>query len=609
MPDQSNVINRYNHNPSNMNGTSGSEDVIWDLTSLYRGINDENIQKDIEDIRSKVRAFSTRYRGKIKDISPEELRSSVTELEEIYQKTARIGSFAYLNFAVQSDNAGSGAFLQTFHETASEFKKDLLFFELEWASLDERGVRPLLDSHVISKYRHYLEKIRKYRPHQLTEIEEELLAEISPVGASSWNKLFEKLLSRIKFGDAGRTEEEVLSDLYDPDRQVRIKASEEFTGGLSSQLHILTHIFNTILADKMIMDRLRKYPDWISSMNLDNEIDEKIVQALVDAVRSRYDIPQRYYRLKKRLLGLDELYEYDRYAPLSISSEKAVTWDECKDMVLGAYNDFSPKMQETAKKFFAGRWIHAPVMPGKRGGAFSEPGTPDSHPYVMVNYTGRKHDVQTVAHELGHGIHQYLAGKQQGYFNSKTPLVTAETASVFGEMLVFRSLLGEAEDRDEKLNLLCSKLEEMFATVFRQIAMNRFEDAIHKERRGTGELSSRRFGELWIETQKEMFGDSVTFTGNYEVWWSYIPHFLEAPGYVYAYAFGELLVLSLYRMFMEQGEDFVPGYLNLLASGGKDSPAVLLKELGIRLDDPDFWLEGLEIMDEMLKQAEELAEL
>lgn len=451
-----------------------------------------------------------------------------------------------------------------------------------------------------------MKKIREYRPHQLTEIEEKLLAEISPVGSSSWNKLFEKLLSRMKFGRAGRTEEEVLSDLYNPDRQVRINASCEFTEGLSAQLHVLTHIFNIILADKMIMDRLRKYPDWISSMNLDNEIDEKVELALVDAVRSRYDIPQRYYGLKKRLLGLDELFDYDRYAPLPVSSDKVVPWGECRDIVLSAYNDFSPVMKDIARMFFDGRWIHAPVMPGKRGGAFSDPCTPDVHPYVMVNYTGKNRDVQTTAHELGHGVHQYLAGRQQGYFNSKTPLVMAETASVFGEMLVFRSLLDGAEGRDEKLGLLCNKLEEMFATVFRQIAMNRFEDAIHNERRSRGELSRERFGELWIKTQKEMFGDSITLTENYTVWWSYIPHFLEAPGYVYAYAFGELLVLSLYKMFTEEGGGFVPEYLKLLASGGRDSPARLLDDFGIRLDNPDFWLEGLGIMDEMLKQAEEL---
>ena len=586
----------------------GSEDVIWDLTSLYKDIGDDNITKDIEYIKSKITTFSTKYRKKLNVISPGEFLDAIIALEEINQKTSRIGSFAYLNFTTQSNNAEAGAFLQRFEEISSQFQKELLFFELEWASLEDEAANPLLENLALGKYRHYLEKLRKYRPHQLIETEEKILAEISPVGAGNWNKLFEKVLSTIKFGEAGRTEEEVLSDLYDPDRMIRIKSAKEFTEGLESQKHILTHIFNTILADKMIMDRLRRFPDWVSSMNLDNEIDEKIVTALIEAVKNRYDIPQRYYRLKKELLGYDELFDYDRYCPLPFSPEKKITWDQGKEMVLKAYKDFSPEMMDIALKFFDGRWIHAPIMPGKRGGAFSDPVTPDVHPYVMINYSGINRDVQTLAHELGHGVHQYLAGKKQGYLNSRTPLIMAETASVFGEMLVFRSQLELAEGRNEKLSLLCNKLEEIFATVFRQIAMNRFEDDIHRERRKLGELSTDRFGELWIDTQKEMFGDSVTLTRDYSRWWSYVTHFLEAPGYVYAYAFGELLVLSLYKMFMEEGKSFVPRYLNLLASGGNGSPAQLLADFGVRLDDPGFWNEGLDIIDKMLKEAEGLAE-
>jgi oligoendopeptidase F len=585
----------------------GSEDVIWDLSSIYNDTGDDNIKKDIEYIKSKITLFSTKYRKKLNVISPGEFLNAVIELEEIYQKISRIGSFAYLNFTTQSNNAEAGAFLQRFEEISSQFQKELLFFELEWASLEDEAANIFLEDPALGKYRHYLEKLRKYRPHQLTETEEKILAELSPVGTGNWNKLFEKVLSMKKFGEAGRTEEEVLSDLYDPDRSIRIKSAMEFTEGLESQKHILTHIFNTILADKMIMDRLRRFPDWVSSMNLDNEIDEKIVTALIEAVKNRYDIPQRYYRLKKELLGYDELFDYDRYCPLPFSPEKKITWDQGKEMVLKAYKDFSPEMMDIALKFFDGRWIHAPIMPGKRGGAFSDPVTPDVHPYVMINYSGINRDVQTLAHELGHGVHQYLAGRKQGYINSRTPLIMAETASVFGEMLVFRSQLELAEGRDEKLSLLCNKLEEIFATVFRQIAMNRFEDDIHRERRKLGELSTDRFGELWIATQKEMFGDSVTLTGDYSIWWSYVTHFLEAPGYVYAYAFGELLVLSLYKMFMEEGKSFVPRYLNLLASGGNGSPAQLLADFGVRLDDPGFWNEGLDIIDKMLKEADELA--
>ena len=588
---------------STMKDKLGSEDVIWDLTHFYRDIHDENINKDLELIEIKTAEFSSNYKGRLTELNTSDLFNAMVQLEEISKNVGRIGSFAQLNFVTQSDNAEAGAFLQSFQEKASQFQKELVFFDLEWAALEDDIAQKYLNDPIIQKYRHYLEQLRKFKPHQLSEIEEKLLAEISPTGVSSWNKLFDKLLSQTKFG--GRTEEEVLSDLYNPDRQVRSIASDDFTAGLSSQLHILTHIFNNILADKMIKDRLRKFPDWISSMNLANEIDEKTVQALVKAVTDRYDIPQRYYRLKKELLGVDELFDYDRYAPLPIYSEKTIFWEEGKELVLSAYNDFSPDMKEIANKFFTERWIHAPVMPGKRGGAFSDPCTPDVHPYILVNYTGNNRDVQTLAHELGHGVHQYLA-RQQGYLNSQTPLTMAETASVFGEMLVFRSLLDKTESRDEKLALLCNKLEGMFATVFRQVSMNRFEDAIHNERRSIGELSPERFSELWIKTQHEMFNTSVTLTENYSLWWSYIPHFLEAPGYVYAYAFGELLVLSLYKKYMELGEDFVPKYMNLLASGGKDSPGDLLEDFAIRLDDPDFWREGLDIMDEMLSQAEGL---
>ena len=584
----------------------GSEEVIWDLTHLYQDQNDENIETDIDSIKKRVTAFSTKYKGKLNSISPKELLDAVTEMEDIYQKSVRISTFANLNFVTQSNNAQAGAFLQKIQEIFAWVQKEMLFFDLEWASLEDEKAQSLLENPLVQKYKHYLEKLRKYQPHQLTETEEKLLAELSPTGVSSWNKLFEKVLSQMKFGETGRAEEEVLSDLYNPDRQIRKQAANDLTEGLSSQLHILTHIFNNILADKMIMDRLRQYPEWVSSMNLDNEIDEKIVTALVDAVTARYDIPQRYYRLKKALLGYDELFDYDRYAPLPMSTEQTIPWNEGKETVLQAYNDFSPEMKDIAQQFFDGKWIHAPVMSGKRGGAFSDSCTPEVHPYVMLNYMGNNRDVETMGHELGHGVHQYLAGKHQGFLNSQTPLPMAETASVFGEMLVFRSLMDKAGSRDEKLSLLTNKLEQIFATVFRQIAMNRFEDVIHNERRDKGELSSERFGELWIKSQQEMFRDTVTLTENYNVWWSYIPHFLEAPGYVYAYAFGELLVLALYRRFVEEGEEFVPKYMELLASGGKDTPVKLLEGFGIQLDDPGFWQDGLEIIDDMLKQAEGL---
>jgi oligoendopeptidase F len=452
-------------------------------------------------------------------------------------------------------------------------------------------------------FRHYLQNMRKYAPHILSREEETLLIEISPVGPSSWTNLFEKVLGHLQFGKDKRTEEEVLSDLYSPDRKIRKQAAEDLTNGLQSQLHILTHIFNTLLADKMISDRLRNYPSWVNSMNLSNELEDKTVDVLIEATTSRYDIVQRYYRIKKEVLGLDSLKDYDRYAPLPNLPGESIDWETCREMVINGFRRFSPKMAEIASFFFDRNWIHAPVMDGKRGGAFAHPCVPEVHPYVMVNYTGNARDVSTVAHELGHGVHQYLAA-QQGYFNSNTPLVLAETASVFAELLIFHDQLEAMQDPARRKAFTCQKLESIFATVFRQVSMNRFENLIHNARRESGELSGEKMSELWISTQNHMFEDSVELTENYKIWWSYIPHFLHSPGYVYSYAFGELLVLALYNLYKTEGDDFIPKYLNLLSLGGSLSPYELLKPFGVDLNDTAFWQGGLSIIDEMLTSIE-----
>ncbi|MCI5133289.1 MAG: oligoendopeptidase F, partial [Candidatus Electrothrix sp. EH2] len=362
-----------------------------------------------------------------------------------------------------------------------------------------------------------------------------------------------------------------LSDLYDSDRKIRRKAAQELTQGLQSQLHVLTHIFNTILADKMISDRLRKYPSWIRTRNLSNELEDATVDALVTASVGRYDLVQRYYRLKKNLLGLDELQDYDRYAPLPSLPDQEISWQECRAMVLKGFHNFSPELADIAELFFSRNWIHAPLLEGKRGGAFAHPAVPDAHPYVLVNYTGNLRDVSTVAHELGHGVHQYLA-REQGYYNSNTTLVLAETASVFAELLIFHRQLELLENPAQRRAFICQKLESVFATVFRQISMNRFEDMIHNKRREQGELSAELLSELWMESQEAMFGDAVNLSEQYRIWWSYIPHFLHTPGYVYSYAFGELLVLALYRIYLEKGaSSFMPKYTELLARGGSQS--------------------------------------
>lgn len=584
---------------------TAAEEIVWRLEDLYSGADSAKIEEDKAWCREQVDLFAKSYRGKVKDLSPEELLEAIRRFEDIEERAQKLYSFAYLFFATQTQNPKASALLQAVQEFYSLLHRDILFFELEWTQLDDERAGHMAADPELSFYRHYLESLRRFKPHMLSEIEERLLAEKEPVGSMAWNTLFDKILSGQRFGKAGRTESEVLSDLYSAEREVRRNAAEELTEGLGGLLHILTHIFNTILLDKSINDRLRNYPHWLRARNLSNEADDKMVEALIAASSSRYDIVQRYYRLKQKLLGYSELLDYDRYAPVPGLPEDRFSWEASKEIVLNAYRDFSPRMGEIAQKFFNDSWIHAPILPGKRSGAFAHPTVPSAHPYVLLNFSGTHRDIMTLAHELGHGVHQFLAGKQ-GLINSGTPLTTAESASVFGEMLVFRYLLGQIKEPRKRLALLCSKLEDIFATVFRQVSMNRFEDAVHNERRRKGELDSDRICELWMGTQKAVFGDSVHLLDHYRTWWSYIPHFVHSPGYVYAYAFGELLVLALYRQYQQKGAEFVPLYLTLLESGGKASPGELLRPFGIDLSDADFWLRGLEVLEELLVEAEDI---
>jgi oligoendopeptidase F len=378
------------------------------------------------------------------------------------------------------------------------------------------------------------------------------------------------------------------------------------TGVLREKLPTLTFIFNTLAAEKASDDRLRHYPTWISSRNLDNQVDDAVVEALVSAVTSRSDLVARYYRLKGKLLGIDKLCDYDRYAPLP-AADSFFTWDEARDIVLKAYRRFHPRMAEIAELFFTESWIDAPPMPGKRGGAYSADTVPSVHPYVFMNYTGNVRHVMTLAHELGHGIHQYLS-REQGLLQADTPLTTAEMASTFGEMLVFTSLMEQETDPKVRLATLAHKIEDTFSTIFRQIWMNRFEHGLHTARREEGELTSERISDIWMQTQQAMFGDSVEMTDNYAIWWSYIPHFLQVPGYVYAYAFGELLVLALFARYRQEGDSFAPRYLEVLRAGGSDWPEKILAPMGVDLTDPAFWQEGLAEIEMLVAQAEELAE-
>ncbi|MCU1451506.1 MAG: oligoendopeptidase pepF/M3 family, partial [Acidimicrobiales bacterium] len=397
---------------------------------------------------------------------------------------------------------------------------------------------------------------------------------------------------------------QALSHLYLPDREARQRAGRAVTDALQPGLPVRTYIFNTVMADHALDDRLRHYSSWITARNLGNEIADETVAALVASVTSRYDIPARWYRLKGRLLGIDDLNEHDRYAPLT-SDEKEVSWQEARQTVLDAYRSFSEEMADIAAGFFDG-YIDAPAGPGKQGGAFAHPAVPSVHPYVMLNYTGRRRDVMTLAHELGHGVHQVLANRL-GLFNASTPLTLAETASIFGETVTFGRLLSEEREPRARLALIGGRIEDICASVFRQIAMNRFEDAVHSARRDEGELSADRLADDWMRTQRDMFGDSLTITDGYRSWWSYIPHFIHTPGYVYAYAFGNLLALAVYARYEREGPGFVPNYLQLLAAGGSDTPDTLGRMVGVDLADPGFWNAGLDVVDELVTEAEKLA--
>ena len=588
-----------------LNSELGTADVIWNLSDLYESPESTQFINDSEWCEQEAKIIGETFHGAVAGLSADRLQELVRRLETLDARLGKLATYAFLTFITRIDDEAAGALYQKIQELASRCDKETVFFALEWNTLEDEAAKSLLDDNQLAAYRHYLKILRRYRPHQLEEIEERLLIETKTVGRRSWNTLFEKVIGNLRFGAAERTEEEVLSDLYHPDRQVRETAASELTAGLKSQNHILTHIYNTLAADKMISDRLRKHRQWVSSMNLDNQIQDETVETLIGAVTGRYDIVGRYYRLKAQLLELDKLYDYDRYAPLPALPEQSISWQRCSEMVLAAFFEFSEQTGQIAEQFFTRPWIHAPVLAGKRGGAFAHPCVPEAHPYVLVNYTGTLRDVSTVAHELGHGVHQVLAARN-GYYNSDTPLVLAETASVFAELLVFKSQLEVLQDKKEKRAFICQKLESIFATVFRQVAMNRFEQLMHEGRRTHGELSNEQFCTFWMQTQQEMFQDSVTLRDDYRVWWSYIPHFLSTPGYVYSYAFGELLVLALYGIYQQQGASFVNNYLDLLAAGGSASPYELLQPFGIDLNSPEFWEKGLAVIDSMLVDVEEM---
>jgi oligoendopeptidase F len=585
---------------------TGAEEVSWNLSDLYENGDDPRIETDVEEAEQAAASFRERYYGRVVQLSAEELVEAIDERERIESVFTRAIYYAHLWFSTDMADAPRGALLARLTEKGAALDTQLLFFGLELAALEDEHVEALLSGGTLTRWEHWLESVRKFRPYLLTEPEEKIVTEKSVTGASAWDRLFDEVVGALKVDLDGTTVglEEAMSKLYSSDRDERRRASESVTTALEPTLRTRAFIFNTVVLDKSIDDRLRSYPTWISARNLANDTTDEAVEALVEAVVHRYDVPQRYYRLKARLLGLDQLAHYDRMAPIGDDPVK-IPWAEARDLVLEAYADFSSESGEVVERFFAESWIDAPPRDNKRHGAFCATNVPGVHPYVFLNYTGDRRSVLTLAHELGHGLHGYLA-MPLGLFNASSPLTTAETASVFGEALTFKRLLANEEDANRRLNLLAGRIEDSIATVFRQIAMNRFEHAVHTTRREEGEVSVDRFQELWVETQAAMFGNSVDLDG-YGTWWSYIPHFIGTPGYVYAYSYGFLFALSIFRKYELEGDSMVEPYLDLLRSGGSRPPEELAQMVGLDLTNPAIWESGIDALAVQLDEAEALA--
>ena len=585
---------------------TGAEDVAWDLSDLYESADDPRIQADVDETETAAAAFRERYHGHVAELSAAELREAIEERERIDSTFTRAIYYAHLLYSTDMNDSQRGALVARLTEQGAQIETQLLFFGLEIAAFEDDHAEALLASEELERWRHWLRTIRKFRPHVLTEPEEKILTEKSVSGFSAWDRLYDELLGAIKVELDGDEIgfEEAMAKLYSPDRDLRRRTSEAVTVALEPGLKTRTFVFNTIAVDKSIDDRLRGYPTWISSRNLSNDTTDEAVQALVEACVGRYDVVQRYYTLKARLLGLDKLAFYDRMAPLG-DDPTHVGWSEASDLVLNAFADFSTETGDIVERFFREGWIDAPPRDGKRHGAFCATNVPGVHPYVFMNYTGDRRSVLTLAHELGHGLHGYLA-EPLGLYNASSPLTTAETASVFGEALTFKRLLALEEDPRKRLNLLAGRLEDSIATVFRQIAMNRFEDAVHTSRREEGELSPEKFAELWLGSQQDLFGDSVG-TDGYATWWSYIPHFIGTPGYVYAYAYGYLFALSIFRKYELEGDALVAPYLDLLRAGGSKPPEELAEMVGLDLTDARIWDAGIDALAVELDEAEALA--
>ena len=580
----------------------------WDLSDLYSGKDDPKIDADFVRVEQSAIEFAKNFEGKLASLSGDQLAKAISTYEQAGEVMGGIMSFSYLLYAGDMSADGVSGFLQNASERTNKISNNTLFFALELNRIEDEVLeRKYAESEDLARYRPWLKQVRSFRPHQLSDELESYIHETSVTGAAAWSRLFDETMADLRFSFEGKelSSAEIMNKLSDPSEEVRKTAAETFGAVLKENGRLFAQITNTLAKNKEIEDTTRKFERPVSSQNLSNQVEDEVVDALVSAVRASFpQLSHRYFALKAKWMGKDKLAYWDRNAPLPQKDMKPIKWEDATQQILSAYSNFSPELGELGKKFFDNSWIDAPVRKGKAPGAFAHPTVPSAHPYLLVNYQGKVRDVMTLAHELGHGVHQILAG-DQGNLMSRTPLTLAETASVFGEMLTFRSLLKSTTDPEARRILLAGKVEDMLNTVVRQISFHMFETAVHDKRR-EGELSIENLNEIWMETQRESLGDSVELSGDYPYFWSYIPHFIHVPFYVYAYAFGDCLVNSLYAVYQNAEEGFADKYLEMLASGGTKHHTDLLAPFGLDAKDPNFWKQGLSMISGFIDELEEM---
>jgi oligoendopeptidase F len=582
----------------------------WNLGDLYPSMEAPELKRDLSRAAAEAVAFETRWKGRLTEAAAKGrdggLGEALRQYEALEELMGRIMSYAGLVYAGDTSDAKRAKLYGDIQEKMTDASAHLLFFALELNKVEDALIETAFEADPgFAHYRPWVLDLRKDKPYQLEDRVEQLFHEKSVTGRGAWNRLFDETMTALRFELDGEqlTLEPVLNKLQDPDPDIRRRASDALTATFKANLRVFTLITNTLAKDKEISDRWRGFSDIADSRHLANRVEREVVDALAEAVRGAYPrLSHRYYSMKARWLGMEQMNHWDRNAPLPETPQAVIGWDEARNTVLSAYHQFAPEMAEIARRFFERHWIDAPVRPGKAPGAFAHPTVPSAHPYVLLNYMGKPRDVMTLAHELGHGVHQVLAGGQ-GALMASTPLTLAETASVFGEMLTFRSLLDRTRDRRERKAMLAQKVEDMINTVVRQIAFYTFERKLHTARRN-GELTSDRIGELWLEVQAESLGPAIALREGYEVFWAYIPHFIHSPFYVYAYAFGDCLVNSLYAVYQNAEKGFQEKYFDMLRAGGTKHHSELLAPFGLDASDPAFWQKGLSVIEGLIEELE-----